>query len=102
MRETPGTEISLSMHYFKEAGPGTAFHDQTVTAGNDVDPVLPVRFRCTELDPCAGGGTDLITDIGNNRIMICKRRRQLTPRSRWLFCVLLQQPACHHLKKLPA
>lgn len=25
----PGTEISLSMHYFKEAGPGTAFYDQS-------------------------------------------------------------------------
>jgi hypothetical protein len=25
----PGTEISLSMHYFKEPGPGTAFYDQS-------------------------------------------------------------------------
>ncbi len=40
-----GTEISLSMHYFKEAGPGTGFHDQSAIGFFFHDPTDEVKYK---------------------------------------------------------
>lgn len=41
----PGTEISLSMHYFKEAGPGTGFHDQSAIGFYFHDDAADVKYK---------------------------------------------------------